>query len=74
VIGSRQPKPARMSLAQFSRNLISSESHNRPDYASSTANGVGLERIGQKRFAADVVAAMSIPALQPHGVAVGNPG
>jgi len=65
VVGSRQPKTKpRMSLAQFSRNLISSEPQDHPDRAISTTEGAGLESIGQKRFAADVVAAMSNPILE----------
>jgi len=56
--------PTRMSLAQFSKNLMSSESRGRPDCVAGTTEGVGLERVGQKRFAAGVVAAMSNPALE----------
>jgi hypothetical protein len=51
-----------MSLAQFSKNLMSGESQGQPDRVGSTTEGVGLERGGPKRFAADVVAAMSNPA------------
>jgi hypothetical protein len=65
VMGSRQSsatKPKRMSLAQFSKNLISGESQGQPDCLGSSTEGVGLESGGPKRFAADVVAAMSNPA------------
>jgi hypothetical protein len=64
-MGSRQPsatKPKRMSLAQFSKNLMSGESQGHLDFVGSTTEGIGLESAGQKRFAADVVAAMSNPA------------
>jgi hypothetical protein len=62
VIGSRQPrvtKPARMSLAQFTRNLTTSES----DAPSPCAGGemADPESVGQKRFAANVMVAMSKP-------------
>jgi hypothetical protein len=53
-----------MSLAQFSRNLIASQSEGAPDWVSRTAEGTGLESVGQKQFAAGVVAAMSNPALE----------
>jgi hypothetical protein len=69
MLGSRQTsvtKPTRMSLAQFSENLTSGNSQGRPDCASSTTEGVALESPGQKRFANDVVAAMSNPALQAN--------
>jgi hypothetical protein len=65
VMGSRQSsatKPKRMSLAQFSKNLMSGESQGQLDFVGSTTEGIGLESAGQKRFAADVVAAMSNPA------------
>ena len=65
VMGSRQPsatKPKRMSLAQFSKNLMSGESQGQPDCVDSITEGAGLESVSQKRFAADVVAAMSNPA------------
>jgi len=64
-MGNRQPsatKPKRMSLAQFSKNLMSGESQGQPDCLGSSTEGVDLESVGQKRFAADVVAAMSNPA------------
>jgi hypothetical protein len=53
-----------MSLAQFSKNLISGESQGQPDCLGSSTEGVGLESGGPKRFAADVVAAMSNPQRQ----------
>jgi hypothetical protein len=64
-MGSRQPsatKPKRMSLAQFSKNLMSGESQGQPDCVGSATEGVGLESVDPKQFAADVVAAMSNPA------------
>jgi hypothetical protein len=65
MLGNRQTsgtKPTRMSLAQFSKNLASGESHARPECASSATEGFRQESAGQKRFATDVVAAMSNPA------------
>jgi hypothetical protein len=53
-----------MSLAHFSKNLMPSESQGLPDCVGGTTEDVGLESVGQKRFAADVVAAMSNPALE----------
>jgi hypothetical protein len=64
VMGTRQSsstKPKRMSLAQFSKNLMSGESQGQPDCVGSATEGVGLQSVDQKRFAADVVAAMSNP-------------
>jgi hypothetical protein len=65
MLGNRQTSEAkltRMSLAQFSKNLASGESHARPECASSATEGFRQESAGQKRFATDVVAAMSNPA------------
>ncbi len=62
-------KPARMSLAQFSKNLLSSETAGRLDCADGITEVAGFEGLGQKRFAADVVAAMSNPeAPAPGGI------
>jgi hypothetical protein len=58
--------PTRMSLAQFSKNLMSSESRGQPDCVAGTTEGVGLESVGQKRFAADVVAALSNPTRKAN--------
>jgi hypothetical protein len=61
-------KPARMSLAQFSRNFMSSKPAGRLDCAGPT-EVAGFEALGQKRFAADVVAAMSNPETPaPDGI------
>ena len=65
-MGSRATKPKRMSLAQFSKNLMPGESQGQPDCVGSATEGVGLESVGQKRFAADVVAAMSNPGLKAN--------
>jgi hypothetical protein len=57
VLGGRHPsniKPTLISLAQFSKNLLSQSA-----CATVTREGVDLESIGQKQFAAVVVAAMS---------------
>lgn len=65
MIGSRQPritKPTGMSLAQFTRNLSASQSQGPPRSADSQT--VGPENVGQKRFAADVMVAMSKPVLE----------
>ena len=61
-------KPARMSLAQFSKNFMSGEPAGRLDCAGPT-EVAGFEALGQKRFAADVVAAMSNPGTPaPDGI------
>jgi hypothetical protein len=65
AIGSRKAgaaKPARTSLAQFSRKLTLNEPQGGPDHVTGTADGVG-ESVSDKRFAADVVVAMSGPAV-----------
>lgn len=66
MFGSRQPpvtKPTGMSLAEFTKDLTSRNSHGRPACVAGTREGVGP--VGQKSFAADVVGAMSNPALEP---------
>jgi hypothetical protein len=62
-MGSRQAviKPAKMSLAQFSKTLVSCESQGGKECVSGTIKSVDLESLGEKRFAAEVVAAMSTP-------------
>jgi hypothetical protein len=60
-------KLARMSLAQFSKNLMSGGHAGRPDCAGGTTEVAGFEGLGQKRFAADVVAAMSNPETPAPG-------
>jgi hypothetical protein len=55
--------PTKISLAQFSKNLMSSESQGRPDCVGATTAGIGPQSLGGKRFAAGVVAAMSSPTL-----------
>jgi hypothetical protein len=55
-------KPTRVSLAQFSKNLISSKSPDRP--VSCLGGTEDAAQVGaEKRLAAKVVAAMSNPAL-----------
>ena len=54
-----------MSLAQFTRTLALSEFQDGPPSVGEATGDVGAERIGQKNFAADVVGAMSNPALGP---------
>jgi hypothetical protein len=77
VMGRRPPsltKPKWMSLAQFSKTLMSGESkilmsgesQGQPDCVGDTREGVGEESVGPKRFATDVVAAMSNPVLEPN--------
>jgi hypothetical protein len=72
-MGRRPPslaKPKWMSLAQFSKTLMSGESQDQPDCVGNTTEGVGEESVGPKRFATDVVAAMSNPGLESNeGVA-----
>jgi hypothetical protein len=70
VRGSWPPgvtKPPRMSLAQFSKDLVASDSQGRPDCAGGIGEEVDQESIGHQRFAAEVVAAMSIPAVKFNG-------
>jgi hypothetical protein len=55
-----------MSLAQFSKYLVASDSQGRPDCAGGIAEEVGQESIDHQRFAAEVVAAMSIPAVKSN--------
>jgi len=50
-----------MSLAQFSNNLMSNEFQGRQKYVGSAADDVSPDVVGQKRFATEVVAAMSNP-------------
>jgi len=68
VIGRRQAsvtKPTRISLAQFSKSLMARKSQDRPAVVDST-ECLGLESVGQKRFAADVVAALSNHAVKAN--------
>lgn len=60
-------KPTRMSLAQFSKNLMSIEPAGRLDCADGTSEVAGFEGLGQKQFAAEVVAAMSNPETPAPG-------
>jgi hypothetical protein len=53
-------------LAQFSKALVSSLSRGRQGSASGAPESVGLKSVGQKEFAADVVAAMSNPARKAN--------
>jgi hypothetical protein len=67
MLGSRQTSaanPTRVSLAQFSKNLASGESRGQTECAGCATEGVGQRGAGQKRFVADVVAAMSNRALE----------
>jgi hypothetical protein len=76
VIGNRQHRvtePTRLSLAQFSKSLTSRETQAQPDCDSDTTERFGLESVGQKQFAAEVVAAMSNPALGTGEEVVGQP-
>jgi hypothetical protein len=69
VIGSRRPRvtePTSMSLAQFTRTLALSEFQGGPPSVAEATVDIGAEGIGQKNFAADVVGAMSNPALEPN--------
>jgi hypothetical protein len=62
VIGSRQPrviKPRRVTLAQFSNGLLSDELQGRQECLGNAPDDLGPDFVGQKRFATDVVAAMS---------------
>jgi hypothetical protein len=57
----RVSKQARVSLAEFSRSLISSQAQDHLEPAIRTAEDPGLENAEPKQFAAVVVAAMSAP-------------
>jgi hypothetical protein len=50
-----------MTLAQFSKGLMSGKAGGELDCAGETTEVAGLEGLGQKQFAADVAAAMSNP-------------
>jgi hypothetical protein len=63
-------RPARISLTQFSEDLLSRDSQDRP---SLTTPAFSLADIHQRRFAADVVAAMSSPALEANKEAENSP-
>lgn len=77
MIRARQPwltKPARVSLAEFSKSLTSIETQIQPDCDSDTTETVSLESAGRKLFAAEVVAAMSNPALTDGEEVLEAPG
>jgi hypothetical protein len=61
-----------MSLAQFSYNFMSNEFQSRPEFVGA-ADGVGADFFGQKGFAAEVVAAMSNPAISANEKVVDLP-
>ena len=60
-------KPARMTLAQFSKDLVSGKAEGEFVCVGETTEVAGLEGFGQKQFAADVVAAMSNPETPAPG-------
>ena len=74
MIGNRHPRAkARLSLAEFTRNLTAREFQGPKACAESKIMGNGPEDADPKQFASGVVLAMSNPAIECEGKATQPP-